>query len=384
MRALALLLLASSAAASPLTPEKLGLIPELFPDQRRDLMREAVPLLRQNKDVTDLLVAAGVERDFIRRLEEVAPGPLLVERFSHRLVFEAPDLTEAQRALFGHLLPSVDAAQVALWAHRDRLLGQMNLPADDPMRQQIANGTNAQIRDIEKRFWRVVQYALTVDQRAALHKLYPQPYARPPDLQGHIYQLPGLTPSQATRVRALMEELQSESAADNAEISRLGVLLRNRDLKPEERAELQAQHDAAVDRASDTARRIVEEGRKIFTDDQVRHLDACVPMLAPYEVRQHPGPFLMEMAPTPEQAARLKELGDGIGKRTQEIQKETREKVKGLQGEVGAESPQAMTMQMMQQGAQAELVLAYDEAARTAVLEVLEPKQILGWIVTPR
>mgnify|MGYP007059551772 FL=1 len=80
----------------------------------------------------------------------------------------------------------------------------------------------------------------------------------------------------------------------------------------------------------------------------------------------------------------MKELGDGIGKRTQEIQKETREKVKGLQGEVGAESPQAMTMQMMQQGAQAELVLAYDEAARTAVLEVLEPKQILGWIVTPR
>ena len=38
-------------------------------------------------------------------------------------------------------------------------------------------------------------------------------------------------------------------------------------------------------------------------------------------------------------------------------------------------------MQMMQLGARAEITAEFEAAARVAVLEVLTPEQILGWIV---
>ncbi|MHC4549358.1 MAG: hypothetical protein ACYTEZ_11340 [Planctomycetota bacterium] len=378
MRLLCLSLLTAAAAAAPLTPEKLQLIPGLYPKERRELARKLQPLMGREEGVTEALRLAGVDENVAQRLQELYPGPLLVERYAHGLVLEAPYLTERQRALFEHLHPSVLAAQWALWGQRRRLETDEGLKQDEVLRRRLAGDFDRQIREMEKRYWRIVGYALTVAQRAALHELMPQPYRRPPNVQGHVFMLPGLTPSQASRIRALITEYESETAADTAELQRLRA---DRELAAAER---QRRSEAATDRVAEVLRGIVERSREIITPAQMEHLDALPPLLSPGERRQNPGDFLQRMGLMPEQQQRLQALVAGVQKKVQAAHERARGKLAGMEGELGAEAPQAMTMQMMRQDVDTTRILALEEAARTAVLEILDPKQILGWIITPR
>jgi hypothetical protein len=68
----------------------------------------------------------------------------------------------------------------------------------------------------------------------------------------------------------------------------------------------------------------------------------------------------------------------------EEARRRAEEKVRGIEGEVSSESPQAMTMQMMQQGAAGDAARIVEEAARKGLLEIVEKKQVLGWILSPR
>ncbi|MHC4493015.1 MAG: hypothetical protein ACYTDU_15475, partial [Planctomycetota bacterium] len=164
MRLLCLLSLAGVVAAAPLTPEKLQLIPGLFPKERRELARKLQPLMGKEEGVKEALVFAGVDEKVCERLESLHPGPLLVERYSHGLVLELPDLTERQSELFRHLHPSVLAAQWSLFWQRRKLEQDAGLKKDEILRRRILDGSNRSIREIEKRYWRVVGYALTVEQ----------------------------------------------------------------------------------------------------------------------------------------------------------------------------------------------------------------------------
>ncbi|MHC4974497.1 MAG: hypothetical protein ACYTG3_19455 [Planctomycetota bacterium] len=377
MRLSCLFLLASVTAAAPLTPEKLQLIPGLFPKERRELARKLAPLMGKEDGVREALVLAGIDEKVSERLDSLYPGPLLVERYSHGLVLELEDLTDQQQELLNHLHPSVLAAQWSLWWQRRKLEQDAGLKENEILRRRLLDASSRSIREIEKRYWRVVGYALTVEQRAALHKWLPQPYQRPPNLQAHVFQVPGLTPSQASRIQALITEYGSETAADTAEIQRLQA---DREM---DAAGKQKAIEAATDRVADVLKAVVERSREILTAEQLRHIDALPPLLTPGE-RNQTANYIKQMGLRPEQMRRLEKLAAEVMAKVQAAQQRAREKLGGMQGELGSDSPQAMTMQMMQQNVNSTRMLAMERAAHTAVLEILEKRQVLGWVLTPR
>jgi hypothetical protein len=356
----AIFLFVAAAAAAPLTPEKIELIPGLYPKERRELARK---LAGKSEGVREALVEAGVDPRVAERIERLPPGPLLVERYAADLPLLAPDLTQQQRELLEHLYPAVLAAEWALIRQRDRLLPGLK---DEPTRRQVAESFDQQVRAIEQRYWRVVGTVLTLDQRAAIHPLLPQQYHRPPDLQGHVYQAPGLTLAQAGKIRALIVEFESETAADSAEIRRLKD-------GPE--------RDAAIDRVGELLKRIVEQAHVILTKEQMRYIDALPPLVGPGE---RGGEFVLEMGLSPEQMERAKPLIEETKRRIEEARQKAEASVREMQGEISGESPQAMTMQMMQQGASGDAARIVEEAARKGLLEILDRHQVLGWIVSPR
>lgn len=356
----AFFLLVGAAVAAPLTPEKIELLPGLYPKERRELGKR---LTGRTEGVREALVEAGVDPRVAERIERLLPGPLLVERYAADIPLAAPDLTQEQRELLEHLHPAVLAAEWALVVQRDRLLPGIR---DEPTRRQIEESFDRQVREIERRYWRVVGTVLTGEQRLAIHPLLPQPYHRPPDLAGHVYQAPGLTLAQAGKIRALIAEFESESAADGAEIRRLKQ-------GPE--------HDAAVDRVGELLRKIVAQANEILTPEQLRYIDALPPLVGPGE---RGGEFVLEMGLTPEQQEIARPLVEETKRRVEEARRRAAEKVREMEGEISGESPQAMTMQMMQQGAAGDAARIVEEAARKGLLEVLDKRQVLAWIVSPR
>jgi len=356
----AFFLLVAAAAAAPLTPEHVALIPNLFPKERRELAKR---LVGRTEGVREALVEAGVDPRVAERIDRLPPGPLLVERYAAELPLTAPDLTEAQRELLEHLHPAVLAAEWALVVQRERLAPAIR---DEPTRRQIVESFNLQLREIEKRYWKVVGTVLTEDQRVAIHPLLPQPYQRPPDLPGHVFQAPGMTVAQAGKIRALITEYESESAADAAEARR---------------AKEGPKYDAAVDRLSDLLKRILGQASEILTPEQLRYVDSLPPLIGPNE---RGGEFVLEMGLTPEQQERAKPLVEKTKRKVDEARRAAEEKIRAMQGEVSGESPQAMTMQMMQQEAAGDAARIVEEAARKGLLEIVDKKQVLGWILTPR
>ncbi len=353
-------LLVAGTAAAPLTPEKIELLPGLYPKERREIGER---LIGRTEGVREALVEAGVDPRVAERIEGLLPGPLLVERYASDIPLAAPDLAPRQKELLEHLHPAVLAAEWALVVQRDRLLPGIR---DETTKRQIQESFDRQVREIEKRYWRVVGTVLTEEQRLAIHPLLPQPYHRPPDLPGHVYQVPGLTLAQAGKIRALIAEFESESAADAAEIRRLKQ-------GPE--------HDAAVDRVGELLKTIVARANTILTPGQLRYIDALPPLVGPNE---RGGEFVLEMGLTGEQQALAKPLVEETKRKVEEARRKAEEQVREMQGEVSGESPQAMTMQMMQQGAAGDAARIVEEAARKGLLEIVDKKQVLGWILSPR
>ncbi|MHC4931066.1 MAG: hypothetical protein ACYTGV_02610 [Planctomycetota bacterium] len=349
-------ILALLCAAPPIDSEKLELLPGLLPKQRRAIARRAIPRIHKGEDVSALLLEQGIDPAVVAALARVRPGPLLVERYAKSLIRALPDLAPAQRRLFGQLVPAVAGAQRAIW---------------DPKDERVA-GRRVQL--IEKRFWRVASFALTSSQRARLRKLHPPRYAEVADLLGHIYLLPGLTPSQANRVQALATEFASETAADQAELQRLKAMT----ISPPERLH------AIEDRIADRLRSAFERGRLIFTPAQQEILDALPPLLTAADRTRPASEILDGISIGSDQRKQLERLGRAIAKRAEEAREKARSLRASLEGEIGPDSPQAMTMRMIGMGAESATVTAMEEAAHEAVLQILEPEQLRDWIVSAR
>ncbi|MHC4338815.1 MAG: hypothetical protein ACYSX0_01195 [Planctomycetota bacterium] len=350
------LLLALLLAAPPIDGAKLELLPGLLPEERRAIAHKAAPRIRKGEDLSALLLDEGIDPLVVARLAQLRPGPLLEERYAKSLIRILPDLTPAQRRLFDQLVPAVDGAQRALW---------------DPKDERVAG---RRIRLIEKRFWRIASYALTRSQRARLRKLYPPRYAEVPDLLGHIYLLPGLTPSKANRVQALATEFASETAADQAELQRLGTMPD----PPRERLH------KVEDRIAERLKSAFERGREVFTPAQLEILDALPPLLTSADRKRPAAEILDQAAIDPRQRKQLEELGRAIARRSADAREKARRERAPLEGEVGPDSPQAMTMRMIRMGAEGSVVTATEEAAHEAVLRILEPGQLRDWIVSAR
>jgi hypothetical protein len=363
--------IAASAAAAPLTQEKIELLPGLYPKERRALAQR---LAGCAEGVREALVAAGVDPRVAERIDRLPQGPLLVERYAHDLPLGAPGLTPAQRELLGHLHPAVLAAQWALFVQCERLADALR--GDEVRRRQVTESFDRQIREIERRYWRIVGYVLTEEQRIAIHPLLPQPYQRPPGLERHVFQVPGLTVAQAGRLRALIAEFESESAADGAEVRRLEAQMKER-AEPE----LRAARDAAVDRLGELLRGIVDRANAILSPEQLRYIDALPPLVGPEETADG---IAAELHLTPEQQEQLKPLVEEARRAAEEAQRRAEERTRELRDEVAGESPQMMTMQMMQQGTAGDVARARAKAARKALLGIVAKDQVLAWILSPR
>jgi len=380
MRNAALLLFVTVAAgAPPITPPKLGLIPGLWPWERRALEKRVEPLLKQGKDIRPVLLAAHVHPGVVRRMAEVTSGPLLRERYAHALVFSAKDLSDRQRRLFERVVPATEAAQRALWVHGEKMRKSI---AEETLRKRVEASLKQQINAIEIRFWRIVNYALRIDQKASLKKLYPEGYNNPPNILGHVYQLPGLTASQASKITALVREFESENAADAAEGARLARKLAGAKLTDEGRGHLQRAQVELGDRAAHRLKRIIEMSLPIYTPDQIEHVNALVPMVSPSDRGRHPGELFQGVQITPEQQRQGHELGQWLHERYQANQKELRARLGTMPGEIGEDSPQQLMMAGMQANAHAKNLAAMEAAGRRAVLEILTPGQVSNWVVS--
>ena len=380
MRKAVLLLLATAAAAAPpITPDKLGLIPGLWPWDRRALHKKVEPLLKQGKDIRPVLLEAKIHPGVVERMAEVKSGPMLKERYAHPLVFRVKDITVKQRDLFERLVPATEAAQRSLWVHRDKMAKGVT---DRAFRERVISSHNSQINAIEIRFWRIVGYAFTIDQKASIKRLYPETYNNPPNILGHVYQLPELTASQASKIRALATEFGSESAADTAEGGRLARELANPKLPAKDRARLTKEQQDLGDKLARRLKRIIELSLPIYTPEQIKHIDALVPMVSPADRGRHPGELFKGIQLTPGQQQEGHKLGAWLRERYQANQKELQARLGKMPNEIGEDSPQKTMMAGMHANAHAKNLAAMETVGRQAVLDVLTPQQVAAWVVS--
>ena len=76
-------------AAAPIPPQKLALLPRIWPDERIALQRR----LEQGEPLEKLLKEREVDPRVLELIGKTALGPLLNERYAHRLVYLVPGLT---------------------------------------------------------------------------------------------------------------------------------------------------------------------------------------------------------------------------------------------------------------------------------------------------
>ncbi len=358
---------------APVTREQIELVPVGWPRERRELIERLVPHLGDDSKTREEMHAAGLDDAVAEAILRTAPGPLLAERCAHRLLLATTGLGGSQAALLLEVVRAADAAQRALDLRRRGVTADLQLPEEDLRVRAAREALDRQIREIEIRLWRIAGYALDRAQRIELRKRLPLTHQQVPDLLGHVYLLPDLTPEQATRVVALATEFGSESAADQAEMQRLQAAT------PRDE---QAIRDLG-DRLADRLRATLEEGRRIFTPEQALELDALAPLLSPQDRKHHPGEIVAKLDLSFEQRAKLGGLGGRIEGLVEAAKLRAQQRTKGLDGEIGPEAPQNRMMEMAGAYVEAATVAAIETTAREAVLEVLTPAQVAAWVVSP-
>jgi hypothetical protein len=379
-----LLLLAGVAAAQEFTREAIEMMPGLTREQRNKLhglygrQEQIENRLKQNppKEEADKLLAEkagglggmGLEPAQLKRLLSIPRGPMREERYAHMVILEvAPNLER--------LVAATDAAQAVVAAQREQLLKGLE---DKVMRARIESTCGEQQRQIERRFWRAAWYALTPEQMRAARELFSPRYRGYPDLPQQLQLLPGVTPSQSMRFRAIFAETESENAADVAEVTRIGAELRDPKLAQDRRQQLNQANGAAYGRMNERNEAQVAAIRGALSQEQLDALHARPPYLNPGELGQPPWDLVREFRIAPEQGERLKHLAQESGKARGAMRPPD---MNMMMAEIGAESPQMMAVETAQAGARSKVIDHFHEVGRVVFGEVLTPAQLCDWVV---
>lgn len=325
---------------------------------------------------------AGLDDAQVARLERMPRGALREERYNHGVLREVDGLSQDQRALLECLVTATDAAQAAIAAQKEHLVRGLE---DRTLRRHIAATSDRQSREIEQRFWRAAYYALTPEQMRGARERFSPRYAEVPDHRRQLLLLPGLTPSQANRIRALFAELDSEVAADQAAMRRIRVHLRgDRQLSREERAELSRRNAEAARRAGELTERTRSAVHAVLIPEQRAAFLALPPRLGIGERARAPWELTRAMRLRPEQAARVRALQGEVGRAGRTARRERAAEVADLrEAGLGPESPQMMTMEAMQQDTRSRIAEHHRDAGHRLLVEVLDPGQVAAWIVAP-
>ena len=73
-----------------------------------------------------------------------------------------------------------------------------------------------QVRQNDQRFWQLVDCTLTRDQRFWICRRLPRRMRQKSQAVEHLCALPGLTPSQGSRIRALLPEMEHEECGNKS------------------------------------------------------------------------------------------------------------------------------------------------------------------------
>ena len=348
----------------------------------REKLRKQIPDLRRLAE--ERPERAGVAPEAVERMRRFPTGALAEERYNHGLLLEAPGLTRNQEAIARHAIAAADAAQITSLTQQRRVGGVLG-KADKVVRQQVNSGFGRQRREVEKRFWQFAYFLLTPAQMRHVRTLLSPRYAYQGDLENKIQILPGLAPSQASRVRALFAELESESAADSAAVRQLRARLRDKSLKGDKRGKMQASINESNSRLAGLRGEFVTRVRAVLTKDQLAALRAFPPQLSAADLRQ-PSQRVFSGLPTrPGQSAEMEKRRRAVSAEVRTLQRESAAGMRSMSmGEFGPESPQQMTMMMMRRNFEGEVIARRHALVHGALLDVLEPDQIAIWIAAPQ
>jgi hypothetical protein len=341
-------------------------------EERARLVAQAETLL---PEIEAALAAAGVPAGSLERARRFARGPLRVDGFGRALVLEVDGLNEKQRALFAHLVPAVHGAAVTLDAEARRL-GAAGGEAQVALAERLAQRR----RDLEKRFWRLVYWALDDVQRHALVARLPHELQKRDDGIGHVYLLEGLTPSQGVAFKALLLEIEAEAAADSAEVKRAQEALARGGLDADEKRAHERAKGQAERRLVDLQLRARDQGLAIFTPEQVRSLRSIVPHLTAEERRRPVTETLAEVVTLPEQRAAFEALTRKYAGLKMRIESGYLA-IKRAMDDAGPESPEREMAEMQAAALGGEVARVLREAHGEVFLGILTPAQAEAWVL---
>jgi len=359
-------------------------------ERDKDKRAAIVAQVRKLTDQRDKIrVQARAEFDKLKitpeqldRLNAIPHGELRRERYNHAVMLEAPDLTPAQTATLRACIAAADSAQLTLALQR-RDVARNLADQDEKVRRRVAGDLNNRIRAIEKRFWIAMFYVLTPAQMRATKEVRDPVYSQVGDHRNHLYMLPDLSPTQAGRINSLLNELMSETAADDAVIRTLRRRMGEKDVANDERKQLQEQLNDAYSRRGKIYSETYEAVRSLMSDEQQAAWNAIPPQLAGGDVGRGVMQNLEGVLLRPAQMEDFRKLEREVAAKIREETQKLREDTKELrESGMGSDSPQMMMMESMQRGLQGDRARLLRDTGHRFCIEVLKPEQLATWLAT--
>lgn len=318
----------------------------------------------------------GIDEATLLRIARFPPGPMRAERYAFAVVRDLP--MEAREAA---LVREVAAATLGAL-----LAFEVQRRAMEPDDEDTAEGTphvealEAQGERIRRRFWQLLDYLLTEEQKRSLRSRLPHPLRDSEDVFDHATHLAGLTIGQVARIRALEAELESEAGPDHALAERLERELDDAALTDAERGALWERLDAIWYRVVGREQAVRERLEGVLTPAQRSALAAILPRVSVDQRLADPEVVLAGVTLTRAQQARLVPLA-----RELITLRETLEgQMEGLRAELdemGPDSPQMAGMAMREASVAGTLIRRTHAAMRTLFLDVLTRDQVIQWVV---
>jgi hypothetical protein len=288
----------------------------------------------------------------------------------------------AQLDLVRACLAATDSAQLTLALQR-RDVKRNLADQDEKVRRRVSGDLNNRIRAVEKRFWVAMYYVLTPEQMRATKKIRSPRYQRVGDQRNHLYMLPGLSTIQASRINSLLNELQSETAADDAVIRTLRRKMGQKGLDGAERKELQNQLNDAYRRRGKIYSENYQAVRDLMSDEQEQAWASIPPQLAGGDVGRGVMQNLNGIVLRRPQGASMRKMSTESQRAIQAKQRTMREQTKELrESGMGSDSPQMMMMSSMQRGVQGDRARIMRQLGHRYCTEIFEPEQLATWLAT--
>jgi len=347
--------------------------------QIEQLETELAPLMAEVVRATRDL---GVDDVLLAHIAKAPRGARRTARYAAGLVLHVDGIPPGTRAIFERLLPRYEGALIALDAQRERLRAYVEGTKDEqgkerPEARAALLAVDRQLKGVENRYWRLVDYVVPEAARAAVHRRLPTAYQRRENVLQYIYAAPQLKPAQGVRLRGLIQEIEAGSAPDNAAVKRLTAALRGGAAAAQKAELVAAQH-----RLIELQRFAVTQAKQIYTAAQWVWLEAIPPRVPIGDRRQTSPQVLAGVALSAAQRERLSTMRKSLsGVREAFLTKRRTARAKAAQ--YGPDSPQMAGMQMEMAAIQADGNALQREFNGRLFLELLTPEQIDAWVLAP-